>query len=60
MEFYVPWERVQVGASFFIPCVNSVELIRQVIAATDKWGWEMTFRARIESGKWGVRFWRLL
>jgi hypothetical protein len=51
---------VQVGASFFIPCVNSVELIRQVIAATDKWGWEMTFRARIENGKWGVRFWRLL
>lgn len=56
----MPWDEINAGGSFFIPCINTVELVRQVFDITDKRNWSVVFRPRIEGGKWGVRFWRVL
>jgi hypothetical protein len=47
------------GASIFIPAVNTPELIAQFYDAMPK-DWKIEYRNRIENGKWGVRFWRML
>jgi len=56
----VVWAQFVVGASIFIPAVNITKLMRQMrVIAKDH---EMTLQAaeRIEGGKLGVRFWRVL
>jgi hypothetical protein len=58
VTYEVPWEDVDVGDSFFIPCVdtsNAIERMRHKIKILN---WDMTYDIRIEAGKWGVRFWR--
>ena len=60
VKIVVPWDKITAGGSFFVPCVNTVELVRQVFDITDKRNWSVVFRPRIEGGKWGVRFWRVL
>jgi hypothetical protein len=56
----VDWDKFVPGASLFVPCINSVECVRQVheIASRHDWVWEC--RIHIEGGRWGVRFWRIL
>lgn len=54
------WHRVIPGASVFVPCVNTLECVRQLHAITSRRGWTVEYRPRIERGVWGVRFWRLL
>lgn len=60
VRFYVDWDALLPGASIFIPCIDVVELVNQVHAYTDLKGWKMEYRTRIEDGKWGVRFWRMV
>jgi hypothetical protein len=56
----VPWDFFLVGASVFIPCINTLELVRQVHQITARRGWVMHYRPGIEKGRWGVRIWRRL
>jgi hypothetical protein len=60
VRIVIPWDRFGVGASVFIPCVNTLELVRQVHEVTSAKGWTMHYRPGIEVGKWGVRIWRQL
>lgn len=55
----VDWDKMTPGTSAFIPCINVIELTRQINDHAQKQGWNMEYHARIESGLWGVRFWRL-
>lgn len=59
VQMYVDWGALLPGASIFIPCIDVVELVNQVLSYTDKQGWVIEYRTRIEDGKWGVRFWRI-
>jgi hypothetical protein len=56
----VKWDEVVVNSSIFVPCINTVELVRQVFEVARRRGWTLQFRPRVEGGKWGVRFWRVL
>ena len=56
----VVWDDFAIGTSVFIPAINTTKLIDQVKRRTAKLHWDMVFDIRIESGKWGVRFWRSL
>jgi hypothetical protein len=60
VRILIDWGKIKVGMSIFVPCVNTVELIAQVQEIADKRLWYMECRPRIENGKWGVRFWRIL
>lgn len=56
----VDWRRFLPGASVFVPCINTVECVRQFyeIAQKNDWAWEV--RVKAEGGRWGARFWRIL
>jgi hypothetical protein len=56
----VDWSKFPTGASVFIPCVNTLECVRQVNQITQELGWSMHYNPQIERGLWGVRIWRLL
>jgi len=49
---------MKIGASVFVPCVNTEEAKRQLLAIFRKNGWGYKSQCRIEGGKWGIRFWR--
>lgn len=56
----INWENFVVGASVFIPAINLSELNKQMqIIANEK---EIKLKGfdRIEGGKLGMRFWRIL
>jgi hypothetical protein len=59
VRIVIDWERLVLGASIFIPAVNTPELVIQFKSAMPK-DWKIEYRNRIENGKWGVRFWRML
>lgn len=56
----VVWNALVVGASVFIPAVNITLLIRQMNVAARKRSMVLRAAERIESGKLGARFWRVL
>jgi len=58
VEFFVDWDQFDVGCSFFIPTVNTVEAARQVRKITRFWEWKVQVRACIENDIWGLRVWR--
>ena len=56
----VNWEKMEVGASVFIPCVNSSLAVVQVKKFFSTKKWRMVFEVRIENLYFGVRIWRTL
>ena len=60
MVIKINWDDFVVGASIFIPAINLAELNKQMqIVAKEK---ELKLKGydRIEGGKLGMRFWRIL
>ena len=56
----VNWDAMTVGMSLFIPAVNLAELDKQVKKVANKRKITVKGVERIENGKLGMRFWRLL
>lgn len=56
----IRWDQWVVGASVFIPAINIPRLMRQMRKIAQNYN--VTFKAaeRIENGKLGVRFWRMV
>lgn len=56
----VAWDKFVPGASVFVPCINTVECVRQFYEIAQHRDWTIDTRIGIEGGRWGVRFWRVL
>ena len=56
----VNWNALGVGMSLFIPAVNLTELAKQVEKVANKRKITVKCVERIENGKLGMRFWRVL
>ena len=56
----INWDALVVGASMFIPCINTNQATQQLTTITDKKGWKTTTKITVESGKLGVRMWRTM
>ena len=54
----VNWDKMVVGASVFVPCINTEEAIKQSEAIFREKTWQCEHRVRIEDGKLGLRIWR--
>ena len=54
----VDWDKMVIGASVFIPCINTEEAIKQVEAIFKDKSWQYEHRVRIEDGRLGLRIWR--
>ena len=60
VEIKVRWSLFPVGASVFIPAINLSKLIRQMQREAELREIKLTHAERIEAGKLGVRFWRVV
>jgi hypothetical protein len=56
----IEWKKFVVGASMFIPAVNVTRLVRQMRSVARTNGIKVHHVERIENGKLGVRFWRVM
>ena len=60
VRIVVSWAEMPVGASVFVPCVNTEEAKKQAAKIAKKKGWKVQSHIRIEDEKFGVRIWRIL
>jgi hypothetical protein len=51
---------MDIGTSVFIPALNHIKLTRQVLNASKYNSMTLKGFSRIEAGKYGMRFWRVL
>ena len=56
----VNWDKFEIGSSVFIPAINLFELEKQVKKIAIKKDFQIKSAERIEKGKLGMRFWRIL
>jgi hypothetical protein len=57
-KIYVDWTQLHVGASFFVPCIKTVETKRIIHQMAKRIKATVVIEERIEKGMWGVRVWR--
>ena len=51
VRIVLDWDAFVVGASFFVPCINTDLAVKQLTTITDN---------RLQHGRLGVRIWRTL
>jgi hypothetical protein len=56
----VNWDALEVGMSLFIPAINLLNLDRQVQKIAMRKNFSLKGFNRIENGRLGIRFWRVL
>lgn len=54
----VDWENMVIGASIFVPCINTEKALTQVKGVAKIKDWEIVTRVVIEDNKLGLRVWR--
>jgi hypothetical protein len=60
VRIIVDWDNFPVGASVFVPVIDSDTLHEQLESVASIYKWTMETRYRIENFKLGVRIWRIL
>jgi hypothetical protein len=60
VPIFVAWHGLAIGASVFIPAINLIKLRKQMTKEAERRGFRVVGWERIESGKLGMRFWRVL
>ena len=58
VRIVVEWDDMVVGASVFIPCVNTEEAMRQTAKILVDKSYEMEARVVVEDDILGIRIWR--
>ena len=60
VRIVIDWDRMVVGASLFIPCINPQSAVKDLKRITGEKGWGIDAKVLIENSKLGVRIWRTL
>ena len=55
----IDWSKFVPGSSFFVPCINTLECVRQIVEECKLNDWSVEIRMVVEWGRWGVRVWRI-
>tara|TARA_R110002020_G_C15758332_1_gene726848 strand:+ start:254 stop:469 length:216 start_codon:yes stop_codon:yes gene_type:complete len=58
VRIIVRWDKMVIGASVFVPCINARKAREQVNVIFKRKGWQYKAKTTIESEKLGVRIWR--
>jgi len=56
----VSWEDMVIGASVFIPCINTEKAKQQMEKIAKDKSWQVAVRVCIENEMFGVRIWRIV
>lgn len=60
LQFVIDWKNLSIGASIFIPAINTTHLIKEMHQIAKDKNIKLEERILIDGGKWGVRFWRIM
>lgn len=60
VRIVINWDAFVVGASIFIPCVNTKLAIKQLEVITNENEYTCRSVVRVEEDKIGVRLWRMV
>lgn len=55
----VEWHLMVLGASFFIPALDTEPLIEETLVEAKKYRIRLVYKEVIENEKIGIRFWRI-
>ena len=58
-DIVLMWHLLDVGASFFVPCINTTKAKRQIRRQAYVRHYGIEIRCRIENGLHGLRVWRV-
>ncbi len=56
----INWEGMDVGSSFFLPCINTDKGMKQLKSVAKMKAWEVDMQICIENNKLGLRVWRTM
>ena len=56
----VNWDKMVIGASIFVPCINTQRAKEQVVKLCKGRRWQATIKIVIENDKLGIRIWRTI
>jgi hypothetical protein len=60
VDYFVDWDKVRLGASFFLPTVATAAQVKDALAAAERYlRIKLTVRTRVEYGRYGARVWRI-
>jgi hypothetical protein len=59
IDFRINWAKFIVGASFFVPCLDTEDAIKQVKRSTKRLRYAVKTQVVIEEGIQGLRVWRI-
>jgi hypothetical protein len=59
IDFNINWSKFIVGASFFIPCLDSDMALKQIKRATRRLKFRIKTQVVVERGIQGLRVWRI-
>lgn len=58
-EYYIPWEELTIGSSFFLPTTAVASQVKKSLRPAERYfDWVLEVRQRCEFGRFGVRVWR--
>lgn len=60
VRIVLDWDAFELGASMFIPCIDTEEAVKQIRKIASQKGFKFKYKPMIVNEKWGVRIWRTL
>jgi hypothetical protein len=59
LNFRINWAKFIVGASFFIPCLDTEAALAEVTTVTKRLGYRIKTQVNVDKGIYGLRVWRI-
>jgi hypothetical protein len=59
LSFRVNWAKFIVGASIFIPCLDTDAAVAEVLKTTKRLRYKIRHRTAVDKGIYGLRIWRI-
>lgn len=60
IEYFVNWDQLTVGASFFLPTVSTPAQVKAALRDAERYlRIKLAVRARVEYERYGARVWRI-
>jgi len=60
IKVIINWGKMVIGASVFVPCINTQKAVSQCRAIATRKKWKLQSVVIIQDGKLGIRVWRVL
>jgi len=59
LTILIPWEKLEPGMSFFVPCLDRKKHGEEVVKEAQRLGYKVIYKPVVEKGRYGLRVWRV-